>query len=96
MMHADRPEIVTVNHRTYTGRRRTGGERPATSQQQATRNDTRRQGQRRYRSIATGHEMAMLAFTRQRPQGLAWKEPAGWPAASAATARSCDRRLRVS
>jgi hypothetical protein len=49
-------------------RRRTGGEHPATRQQQPTRNDSKRQGQRRYRSIAPGHEMAMLAFTQLGPQ----------------------------
>lgn len=51
------------------GRRRTGGEHPATRQQQPTRNDSRRHGQGRYRSTATGHEMTMLVFTRQRSAG---------------------------
>jgi hypothetical protein len=39
---------------TQASRRRTGGERPATRQQQPTHNDTRRQGERRNRSIAAG------------------------------------------
>jgi hypothetical protein len=46
-----------------TDRRPTGGERAATRQHQPTRNDTKRQGQRRSRRIAAGQEMAMLAFT---------------------------------
>jgi hypothetical protein len=45
-----------------TTRRRTGGERPAASRQQLTRNDSKRQGQRHDRSIAPGPEMAMLAL----------------------------------
>jgi hypothetical protein len=54
-------------HHRPTTRRRTGGEEPATRRHQPTRNDSKRQGQRRYRSIAAGIEMGMLAFTRQRP-----------------------------
>ena len=53
-----------------TTRRRTGGERPATRQHKPTHNDSKRQGQRRDPSIAPGREMAMLAFTRQRPRVL--------------------------
>jgi hypothetical protein len=49
-------------------RRRTGGERAATSQQQPTRNDSRRHGQERHPSIAAGQVRAVLAFTRRRPQ----------------------------
>jgi hypothetical protein len=51
-----------------TGRRRTGGELPATNRQQPTHNDSKRQGQGRYPRIAAGHEVAMLVFTRQRPE----------------------------
>src|SRR5215218_5715020 len=54
-------------HHQATNRRRTGGEHPATSRYQPTHNDSKRQGQRRYRRIAASHEMAMLAFTQQRP-----------------------------
>jgi hypothetical protein len=48
-------------------RRRTGGEQPATSRQPPIRNNTRRQGGRHDRCIATGQGTAMRAFTRQRP-----------------------------
>ena len=50
-----------------TGRRRTAVEPPATRRQRPICNDSKRQGQRRYRRIAAGHKMAMLAFTRQGP-----------------------------
>ena len=42
-LRPDRPEIVTKN-KTSPTRRRTGGERPATRQQEPTRNDSKRQG----------------------------------------------------
>ena len=71
----DRLGIVTDNIASRTHRRRIGGERPATRQQQPTRSDTRRQGQRRYRSIAAGQEMAMLAFTRQKSQVRSLSRP---------------------
>jgi hypothetical protein len=58
-----------------TGRRRTGGEPPATRRQQPTHNDTRCQGRRHDHSIAAGHELAVLVFTRQRsPQASAWSQ----------------------
>ena len=46
--------------RSRTDERRTGGERPATKRYQPTHNNTRRQGQRHDRSIAAGHETAVL------------------------------------
>jgi hypothetical protein len=47
--------------------RRTGGERAATGRQQPIRNDSKRRGQGRYRSIAAGPEMTMLVFTAMMP-----------------------------
>jgi hypothetical protein len=46
-------------------RRQTGGERPATSRQQPTHNDSKRQGRSRSRSITAGHATAVLVFTQQ-------------------------------
>jgi hypothetical protein len=54
-----------------------GGERPATNRQQPTRNDIKRQGHKRCRSIAAGPEITMLAFTRQRPQVRNLSRPRG-------------------
>jgi 3D (Asp-Asp-Asp) domain-containing protein len=57
-----------LGHHQSTDRRRTGGELPATSRQQPTHDDSKRQGRRHDHSITAGHNMAMLAFTRQRPR----------------------------
>ena len=63
---AFRPESVT-DRPPPISRRGTGGEHAATRQQQPTRNDSKRQGQRRDRSIAPGHGTAVLVSPRQRP-----------------------------
>jgi hypothetical protein len=50
----DEPELSAESQ---TDRRRTG-EHPATSRQHPTHNDSKRQGQRRDRNNAAGHEIA--------------------------------------
>jgi len=54
---------------TPTGRRPTGGEPAATSQQQPTRNDTRRRGRRHGPTVDAAHGTVVLAFTLQRSYG---------------------------
>jgi hypothetical protein len=78
-LQRDRREIVTnratapaprvhSDAESSISRRQTGSERPATRQQQPTRNNARRQGHRHDHSIAAGQKLAMLAFTRQKSQ----------------------------
>ena len=61
--------------RSRTDERRTGGERPATKRYQPTHNNTRRQGQRHDRSIAAGHETAVLVHTAEVTESCSLSTP---------------------
>jgi hypothetical protein len=85
-----RDRLARPGRRPRGRRRPTGGERPTTNQHQPTRNDSKRQGQRRSPRIAAGQEMAMLAFTRQR--SLPWlASQCGRTGAPEASATGRDR-----
>jgi hypothetical protein len=59
-----------LGHHQSTDRRRTGGERPATSRQQPTHDDSKRQGRRHDHSMTAGHNIWRCLRSHGRGHGL--------------------------